>query len=808
MNLKRSLSTRSPLYNLARLGLVVIILAGLSFPVWAAAGDLDTTFGVLSSGVNYTDFGAHTTDQIYALALQTGGEIVAAGRSNGHFAVARYQTSGLLDSAGFGAPNGTVTTAIGASSIANSVALQTDGKIVAAGVSSDGVRNYFAVARYDTSGALDAAGFNAPRGYITSTLSAGNDIATAVAIQSDGKIVVGGYTDSQFVVARYYVTGTLDTTTFNAPNGFRTFPIGAKDWAQAIGLQSDGKIILAGHADTGSSDDFAVARLTTLGALDLTFNSGLGYITTDFPTDQNDLAQALDIQPDDKIVVAGYTNNGVDNDFALARYNANGALDTAFGTNGRTTTSIVGDDLAMAVAVQRTGRIVLAGTSVDPTTREDFAIARYTSAGVLDTSFAAGSGFVTTNAGDLLAGGAVTADLLEGLLIQADNKIVIGGYTDHPRGFGDDNFAIARYDSPNTAPTVTDLGKSGSEDNSIAFAKADFTAQFSDTDGDSLAIVQVTALPANGTLKLSGVDVSAGQEIPAASLGNLIYHPDAHYNGSDAFGWNGSDGLDYAAVDRLVNLTLSAFNDAPVNTLPGVFNMNEDASQSSLVFSVSDVDAGSAVNFQFALSASNGSLTLASTTGLTLMSGSNGSHAMTFQGTLANCNAALGDVSYSPDANYYGSDAITLTANDSGNTGAGGALQDSDSLDVTINPVNDVPSFTKGADITVAENAPAQSITGWATNLSAGPLNEAGQTLSFEVLTNTNPGLFSAGPAVDASGVLSFTPAYTANGSATITLVIKDNGGVANGGVDTSASQTFVINITPVYQIYLAILRR
>jgi PKD repeat protein len=118
-------------------------------------------------------------------------------------------------------------------------------------------------------------------------------------------------------------------------------------------------------------------------------------------------------------------------------------------------------------------------------------------------------------------------------------------------------------------------------------------------------------------------------------------------------------------------------------------------------------------------------------------------------------------------------------------------------VNVTVNPVNDIPSFTKGADQTVLENAGLTSVAGWATNLSAGPANEAAQALSF-TLTNTNNALFSAQPAVAANGTLTFTPAPNAFGEATVTAVLKDDGGTANGGVDTAAAQLFKITVTKV----------
>jgi len=116
---------------------------------------------------------------------------------------------------------------------------------------------------------------------------------------------------------------------------------------------------------------------------------------------------------------------------------------------------------------------------------------------------------------------------------------------------------------------------------------------------------------------------------------------------------------------------------------------------------------------------------------------------------------------------------------------------------LTVRAVNDAPSFTKGPDQTVAEDAGPRFVTNWATAVTAGP-NESTQSVTFVVTNNTNPSLFSAGPSVSPAGTLTYTPAPNANGSATITIVLKDNGGTANGGQDTSPAQTFVINVTAV----------
>jgi uncharacterized repeat protein (TIGR01451 family) len=144
-------------------------------------------------------------------------------------------------------------------------------------------------------------------------------------------------------------------------------------------------------------------------------------------------------------------------------------------------------------------------------------------------------------------------------------------------------------------------------------------------------------------------------------------------------------------------------------------------------------------------------------------------------------------VTYTPDTDFNGTDSFTYTAND----GNGGT--DTATVNVTVNPVNDAPSFTAGGNVTVDEDSGAYSAA-WASNVSAGPANESGQSVSFQVTGNTNAALFSSAPAVAADGTLSFTPAANANGSADVTVVLKDNG----GGDDTSASATFTINVTPV----------
>jgi hypothetical protein len=149
-------------------------------------------------------------------------------------------------------------------------------------------------------------------------------------------------------------------------------------------------------------------------------------------------------------------------------------------------------------------------------------------------------------------------------------------------------------------------------------------------------------------------------------------------------------------------------------------------------------------------------------------------------------------VGYTPNADVHGTDTFTYTVRD-----ADGAT-DTVTVTVDVTPVNDAPSFTAGSDQSVLEDAGPQSVPAWATAISPGPVDEAGQTVNFAISVNSNPGLFAAGPAISPTGTLTYTPAPDAHGMATLTVVLQDNGGTANGGADTSVAQTFTITVTSV----------
>jgi uncharacterized delta-60 repeat protein len=181
--------------------------------------------------------------------------------------------------------------------------------------------------------------------------------------------------------------GDLDTT-FDS-DGKVTTAIGASDnEAYSVAIQSDGKIVAAGSSKNGSNYDFALARYNTDGTLDTNFGTG-GKVITAIGS-STDVAESVAIQSDGKIVAAGFSNNGSNNDFALVRYNTNGTLDTTFDSDGKVTTAIgSANDAAYSVAIQSDGKIVAAGFSNNGS-NNDFALVRYNTNGSLDTSFGTG----------------------------------------------------------------------------------------------------------------------------------------------------------------------------------------------------------------------------------------------------------------------------------------------------------------------------------------------------------------------------------------------------------------------------------
>ncbi len=369
------------------------VLTGCRFSLFnllPLAGSLDDSFG--SDGKVVMSIGPGD-DIVQAVAIQPDGKIVAAGYSddgkivaagysdsgsNNDFALVRCNTDGTLDTS-FG-PGGVVTTDFGGTGdYGRAVAVQPDGKIVAAGYSDNGTDTDFALVRYNTDGTPDLGFGSSGLGTVKTQVGLSSDHGNAVAIQEDGKIVVAGSviqgSDHNFGLVRYNMDGSLDTSFGPSSNGKVTTDfVSADDYGRAVAIQPDGKIVAAGYSGSGSNSDFALVRYNTDGSLDTSFGSG-GTVTQDIAA--NDLAHAITIQKDQKIVVAGYSGSGVSRDFALIRCNTDGSLDASFGSGGIVTTDIGGGaaDHGYAIALQSDGKIVVGGYSYNGLDN-DFALVR------------------------------------------------------------------------------------------------------------------------------------------------------------------------------------------------------------------------------------------------------------------------------------------------------------------------------------------------------------------------------------------------------------------------------------------------
>jgi len=417
-----------------------------------------------TSGTRTTDI-QETDDGSFALALQPDGKIVAGGYAvnlagNRDFALVRYNYDGSLDST-FGT-GGKVTTDFsvpGTNDRIWGIALQTDGKIVAVGETYNASfqNSDIAIARYNANGTLDTS-FNLTGKVITDHGGGSHNPAYAVAISGTNIIVAGTETvngNNDFMVARYTSAGLLDPT-FGTLGVTTTGFSGGNDVARGVAIQSDGKIVLGGYAGSGGNNDFAVARYTTAGALDTTFVDGAGKTALDIFGNSDDQAFGIAIHPTTQtIVLAGSAYNpGTSNkDFALVRFLPTGALDSAFNPGaefGVKTTDFGGTpDVANSVVINpTTNNILVGGFSRSGVSNDDFALARFTPAGALDPTFD-GDGKLTTAVSN-------ADDRAYGVGIQFDGKIVAAGFA-AVAGVSPvtRNFALARYNSNGSLDSTT-----------------------------------------------------------------------------------------------------------------------------------------------------------------------------------------------------------------------------------------------------------------------------------------------------------------------------------------------------------------
>lgn len=406
-----------------------------------ADGSPDNTFS--SDGMQTTNFGSYE-NYSYSLGFQADGKIIAAGYTGNNgsydFAVARYNKNGSLDKTFSG--DGKQTQSIGSSDhYPTTIAVQQDGKIVVEGAAFNGSNNDFVVTRCNSDGSADKTFDN--DGKLITDFGSGDDFANSIAIQNDGKVLVGGYSylntntgiNSHFDIARYNTNGSLDNSFDNDGKLSEGLQQGYTIYSSAV-VQKDGKIVVGGYSWNGKNNDFTVIRYNTNGSLDKSFSSD-GKQMTDFGGD--DYANSIAIQGDGKIVVGGYSING-NAHFAVARYNTNGTLDNTFSSDGKEIATFGTDDFANSVAVSSDGKIMVAGYSNTATSSlTDFAICRYNADGSLDNTFSAdGKQLTDINLSD---------DYGYSMALQADGKIVVAG---NSWNGNDNDFAVVRYNNDGT----------------------------------------------------------------------------------------------------------------------------------------------------------------------------------------------------------------------------------------------------------------------------------------------------------------------------------------------------------------------
>lgn len=463
-------------------------------------GSLDITFGNHGKVVTNVSNGGSVAEGVVTLPC---GRIVTVGFTNpfqlqSDFVLVGYDSNGFVDTH-FG-NNGVVTTDFGtilpgavvpsSKDQVSAVALQENCngcealcsdycndscnnscRIVVVGFSNVLGTNAFAVARYNGDGMLDTSFGEDKTGLVVIPVGIVNDEAFAVAIQKDNKIVIVGYTEREdglafdFGVVRLNCDGTLDTAFGCDGTGIVTIRFGGDfNTPRAVKIQKDGKIVVAGFSDVDGSQDFALARLTPEGILDITFGKNHnGKVLTDFSNDNtsNDRINALVLVEECgsccdsdmvRIVAVGTSDVGGLPKFALAGYTEHGCLDKNFGSNGLVITSFSGSTFSLANAAalerncEREYKIIAAGLVQFPKSsvglQSDFALARYLLDGSLDPHFGV-AGRVTT---DFLN---QSSDIAFAVTLQENGNIIAAGSTTATT-MGLLQFALARYNVCNT----------------------------------------------------------------------------------------------------------------------------------------------------------------------------------------------------------------------------------------------------------------------------------------------------------------------------------------------------------------------
>jgi uncharacterized delta-60 repeat protein len=673
-------------------------------------GSLDTTFG---GGLGYVVVNVSTNpagnDVAYRVALQSDGKIVLGGVANGDFGLVRLNADGTLDTT-FDS-DGKVTSDFGSTDTPLAMAVDAGGKIILAGYTGAGTTCDFALARYTSTGALDTTfDFDGKR---TFSLGPNADQIYSMLVQSDGKYVAVGTTvgltsGADFALVRLNSDGSFDTTF--AGDGIATLNGGVPSLLiNTVLPEADGTILVGGSAyRPAQSPDYAqsgfiwrmlsdgtfdtsfgtggmsvttavsdvgqlvvqpsdgkiifvgiggVGRLNASGTLDTTFGSS-GYLTYPYSFTPYDIA----LQADGKLVVGGVYFRGTNNDFAVARYTSAGVLDTTFGVGGWAIVDLQGNhDYGRAIALQNDGKIVITGETYDGSTNYSFGAVRFNTDGSLDTAFS-GDGVQVISVG---TGYAYPTDVV----IQPDGKIVLGGDASVASG----DFAMVRLAGDGSLDVS--FGAAGIVTTDIGTSADGIKRVLLPGDGSILAVgnsyepdsqIAVVSYKADGSLNTSfgsggivttdiGPSVDLGYGAALQNDGNLLVAGYAFRTTSGA----DSFVLRYLMTPAVAGPKISSLSDAV---------MNEDMAIGPIDFTVSHPTL-SASPLSVAVSADDATLFPAGSLILTNLGSGNWQLVAT------------------PAANLFGSALVTVTASD-------GTYTYAETFTLTVNAVNDAPVHT------------------------------------------------------------------------------------------------------------------
>ncbi len=606
---------------------------------------------------------------------------------------------------------------------------------------------------YEANGTLSAAWPNTGSGVGVRRLPLE---AQSFQVADDGSVYVLGrqnpyvtYVDNELTLTKLSANGSGVWTNYYAG------PIAGSDTAVALALAPDGEVVALGNAPgVGTGPDYLLWRVKADGTPstawpDIGFGAGVRrYDGTNRP----DISRALKIDSSGNTYVTGSGNLfPYNNDFVTWKLDAQGNPsaewpDVGFGPGlrvyrGPTSSS----DDAFGLGVDQQGNVFVTGRGVvngTATTPSDIVTVAYARTGEQLWRAAYSAGTNTTEVG------------LNILVDDARGVYVAGtSFTTSP---STDIVTLKYYH--NTAPVASVPAVTLAEDGSAVVSLTGY-----DREGDAFT-ASVTALPGHGDLTLAGSD--------------LLYSPALNFNGSDSFSFVLNDGVASSAV-AVVPISVTPVNDVPV-LLPGSL-LGNTLEDTATVFTFADLLAAAGA------SDVDGDV-------LSLLIESVGVGTLTKSGSAVVPGVTLVQAGeslvWTPPANVngLGLSAFVLRAKDSTTTSA-----DSLAVKLDVTAVNDAPSFAlSSTSYTLPKNAGATIISGLATSILAGPANEAGQTVTFQI-TNNNAALFSVQPALASNGTLTFTPKKGVKGQAVLTVIAKDNGGTANGGVDSSAAKTFTI---------------